>query len=147
VTRLVILRAAAGSTLAIDVAAEVDSATARGMTWLVDGRLRDDAVASLPTGEDPEKGFIADLRDARALRAVTRLVILREVAGSTLAIDVAAEVDSATARGMTWLVDGRLRDDAVASLPTGEDPEKSPAQGRAETGDQRGGREEVRRRK
>jgi hypothetical protein len=52
VTRLVILRAAAGSTLAIDVAAEVDSATARGMTWL-DGRLRHDAVASPQIGEEP----------------------------------------------------------------------------------------------
>jgi hypothetical protein len=34
---------------------------------------------------------------------MTRLVILRVVAGSTLANDVAAGVDSATARGMTWL--------------------------------------------
>jgi hypothetical protein len=32
-----------------------------------------------------------------------RLVIVREVAGSTLANDVAAGVDSATARAMTWL--------------------------------------------
>jgi hypothetical protein len=48
------------------------------------------------------------------LRAVTRFVILRAVAGSTPANDVAAGVDSATARGMTWL-DGRLRDDAMAS--------------------------------
>jgi hypothetical protein len=59
--------------------------------------------------------------DGRALRAMTRLVILRAVAGSTPANDVAAGVDSATARGMTWL-DGRLRDDAVASPQIGEEP-------------------------
>jgi hypothetical protein len=45
---------------------------------------------------------------------MTRLVILREVAGSMLANDVATEVDSATTRAMTWL-DGRHRDDGVAS--------------------------------
>jgi hypothetical protein len=37
------------------------------------------------------------------VRAMERRVILREVAGSTLGNDVAAGVDSATARGMTCL--------------------------------------------
>jgi hypothetical protein len=58
---------------------------------------------------------------------VTRLVILRAVAGSTQANDVAAGVDRATARAMTWL-EGRLRADAVASPQTGEGTEKSPEQ-------------------
>ncbi|MDP9124734.1 MAG: hypothetical protein M3N82_09070 [Pseudomonadota bacterium] len=52
---------------------------------------------------------------------MTRLVILREVAGSTLANDIATGVDSATARAMTWL-DGRLHDDAVASPQIGDEP-------------------------
>ncbi|MDP9124590.1 MAG: hypothetical protein M3N82_08325 [Pseudomonadota bacterium] len=52
---------------------------------------------------------------------MTRLVILREVAGSTLTNDVAAGMDSATARGMTWL-DDRLHDDAVAAPQIGEEP-------------------------
>ena len=66
--------------------------------------------------------LFADLRGwPDSARAMTRLVILREVAGSTLANDAAAGVDSATVRAMTWL-DGRLHDDAVASPPIGEEP-------------------------
>jgi hypothetical protein len=40
---------------------------------------------------------------------MTRLVVLRAVAGSTLANDVAAGVDCATARAMTWLDGQALR--------------------------------------
>jgi hypothetical protein len=56
-----------------------------------------------------------------ALLETARLVILREVAGSTLAHGVTAGVDSATARGMTPL-DGRPHEDAVASPQIGEEP-------------------------
>jgi hypothetical protein len=70
-----------------------------------------------------KKGSSPICGNARAPRAMTRLVILRAVAGPPLANDIAAEVDSATARAMTWL-DGRPRDDAVASPQTGEDQKK-----------------------
>jgi hypothetical protein len=66
-------------------------------------------------------GFIADLRGWPGPARSRRLVILREVAGSTLAHGVTAGVDSATARGMTPL-DGRPHEDAVASPQIGEEP-------------------------
>jgi hypothetical protein len=50
---------------------------------------------------------------------VTRLVILRAVAGSTLANDVAAGVDSATARGMTWLELAARSSPQAPALPRG----------------------------
>jgi hypothetical protein len=50
-----------------------------------------------------------------ALLETARLVILREVAGSTLAHGVTAGVDSATARGMTPL-DARPHEDAPGGV-------------------------------
>jgi len=100
---VVILREVAGSTLANGVAAGVDPATARRMTpGHASHRRQSVAPVSSACGWSAAPSM-TDMQQPTAVPDAQRneAVILREVAGSTLAKRVLAGLDPATARRMT----------------------------------------------